>query len=145
MYKLVLKNHVDGLSACSWFFTPPAVVGREPGIALCIDHDSISRKHCQLALNAEGALLIKDLGSTNGTYVNDSRIQQAILMPGQVIQIGALLLEVDFSSAEDQQTRVKRPTTSRPQGSVYATQPMEPFKPVPLREEKSWWAKLMGR
>ena len=141
VYKLTLQNHVEGIDQQRWVFTPPAVAGREPASQLCLDHDSISRKHCQFALNAEGALVVKDLESMNGTYVDDSRVSQSTLMPGQLIQIGALRLRIDFSGDEDQTP----PTGTKAKGSVYATQPMESFRPVPLAPEKSWWQKLLGR
>lgn len=138
-YKLTLQNHVEGLNVTQWKFTPPAIAGREPGSALCFDHDSISRKHCQFALNGEGALIVKDLESMNGTYVEDRRVQQATLMPGQTIQIGTLRLQIDFLG-EDEDI----PTPTHTRGSVYSTQPMETFKPVPLPPEKPWWRKIFG-
>lgn len=138
-YKLVLQNHVDGLTINSWSFLPPAVVGREPGSEVCIEHDSISRKHCQFSLNGEGALVIKDLDSMNGTYVDDRRIDHVVLMPGQMIQLGALCLEIRFSTETE-----APPTAPKPRGNVYATQPMETFRPVPLPPEKPWWKKLFS-
>ncbi len=140
IYKLVLQNSVSGISQKNWIFHPPAVAGREPGSPLCIEHDSISRKHCQFSLNGEGALVLKDLESMNGTYVDDRRIQQATLMPGQLIQIGALRLKIDFSGEEEEQL----PVAAKPKGSVYQTQPMETFRPVPLPPEKPWWRRLFG-
>lgn len=139
-YKLILENHVDGLQQRSWSFRPPTVLGRDPGADLCIDHDSISRKHCQFSLNAEEALVIKDLESTNGIYVDDNRVHHAILMPGQTIQIGALIVSVDFSTEEEVHSSRK----AKAQGSVYSTQPMETFRPVPLPPEKPWWRKILG-
>jgi hypothetical protein len=139
-YKLVLQNHVDGLVGRSWTFTPPAVVGREPDAQVCVDHDSVSRKHCQFTLNGEGALVVRDVGSTNGTYVDDRKVDHATLMPGQELQIGALLLKIEFSVEPEV---VQRPAP-RPQGSVYATQPMQTFRPVPLPPEKPWWKRLFS-
>jgi pSer/pThr/pTyr-binding forkhead associated (FHA) protein len=139
-YKLILQNHVEGLDTSSWRFTPPAVVGREPNSQVCIEHDSISRKHCQFAFNGEGALTVKDLESMNGTYVDDNRVQHATLMPGQIVQIGTLRLKVEFSSEAEELDAPAR----KPRGSVYTTQPMETFRPVPLPPEKPWWRKLFG-
>ena len=142
VYQLILQNQVDGIHQKRWTFTPPAVVGREPGSALCLDHDSISRKHCQFSLNSDGALVVKDLESMNGTYVDDQRVQHATLMPGQLIQVGALRMKIEFSGDEDFGTAV---ATAGARGSSYATQPMQTFRPVPLPPEKSWWQKLLGR
>jgi len=141
VYKLTLQNDVQGLGQKRWVFTPPAVAGRDPSSQLCMEHDSISRKHCQFSLNSDGALVVKDLESMNGTYVDDSRVQHTTLMPGQLIQIGALRLKIDFSGDEEPTP----PPLKKSQGNVYATQPMDTFRPVPLPPEKSWWQKLLGR
>ncbi|MEZ6079355.1 MAG: FHA domain-containing protein [Pirellulaceae bacterium] len=138
-FQLTLQNQVDGLTCRVWNFTVPAVVGREPGVDICIEHDSISRKHCQFSQNFEGALVIKDLQSMNGTYVNDSRIQQKALTPGETIQIGSLRLEIAFLSDDEKPT----PTASMPKGNVYATQPMQTIRstaPAPSQPiAEPWW------
>ena len=137
-YKLVLKNHVDGLVGNQWSFRPPAVVGRDPKCDVCFEHDSISRQHCQFTLNGEEALVVKDMDSMNGIYVDDRRVQHATLMPHQTLQIGALIVQVEFSDDEF-------PATSpKPKGSVYATQPMPTLRPTrppspPPVAEKPWW------
>lgn len=140
IYKLVLQNHVDGLSERDWTFRPPTVAGRDPESGVCIDHHSISRKHCQFSFNGEGALVVKDLNSMNGVYVDDNRVQQQILIPNQVVQIGALRLRVEFST-EDEHVSAPR---KKPQGSVDATQRMETFRPDPPPPEKPWWQRLFS-
>jgi pSer/pThr/pTyr-binding forkhead associated (FHA) protein len=140
IYKLILKNSVDGLSAQSWTFQTPVVVGREPASGVCIEHESISRKHCQFSLNGEGALVIKDLNSLNGIYVDDNRVKQTILMPKQIVQIGALRLQVEFST-EDELAEAARP---RPQGNVNTTQPMKTLRPDPPILEKPWWQRIFN-
>src|SRR6266850_4673869 len=55
-----------------------------------IEDPSVSSSHCQIVLN-EGAAIIKDLGSTNGTYVNRSPVlEEAPLRGGQTIHMGAV-------------------------------------------------------
>lgn len=147
IYKLILQNQVAGLTTKSWTFKPPATIGREPSSTVCIDHESISRSHCQFMFNPDEALVIKDLESTNGTYVDDERIHHTVLMPGQIIQIGALRLKVEFST-EDEHIRTRE---TRSAGSVYATQPMKTLRPptpevlVPMTAtEKPWWRRIFG-
>ena len=138
-FKLTLQNHVEGLTTGTWSFTVPAVVGREPGVEVCIEHDSISRKHCQFSQNFEGALVIKDLQSMNGTYVNDSRIQQKTLTPSDTIQVGALRFEIAFLSEYEKPTQ----PASVAKGNVYATQPMKTYQPaLPMSSTPAaepWW------
>ena len=102
---------------------------------------SISRQHCQFSLNGEGTLVVKDLESTNGIYVDDTRVKHAALMPGQVLQIGALQLHVEFTSGGGPMPK----PTSKPKASVIATQPMKTVRPEPApspKVEKPWWRKL---
>lgn len=143
-YKLVLQNHVDGLVGKQWSFHPPAVVGRDPKCEVCFEHDSISRQHCQFSLNGEEALVVKDLESMNGIYVDDSRVHHAVLMPHQTLQIGALIVQVEFTDEEPVAT------SSKPKGSVYSTQPMQTLRPAPpvhtpsssSSDSKPWWRRL---
>lgn len=66
----------------------PAVVGRDPEAALCIDDEGISRHHAKLVTAADGVVHIMDLDSTNGTYVNGERISLRVLRDGDEIALG---------------------------------------------------------
>src|SRR6266850_6682507 len=54
-----------------------------------IDHPSVSSSHCQIVVD-NGNVVLKDLGSTNGTYVNRAPVQETPLQPGQVIHLGGV-------------------------------------------------------
>jgi hypothetical protein len=74
-------------------------------------------------------------------YIDDSRVKQAALMPGQVLQIGALRLQVEFTTGGEAMPK----PISKPKGSVTATQPMKtirPEPPPPATLEKPWWRRL---
>jgi len=63
------------------------VVGRQQECDLCIPLMVISRKHCEI--NQDGGVLrVRDLGSRNGTLVNGKKIVEAVLNPGDTLQIG---------------------------------------------------------
>jgi pSer/pThr/pTyr-binding forkhead associated (FHA) protein len=49
-------------------------IGRAPGVQFVVDAPLVSRIHCRLTAEAGGALVVEDLGSTNGTYVNGARV-----------------------------------------------------------------------
>jgi predicted component of type VI protein secretion system len=53
------------------------------------------RKHCRFVVEGE-SLRLEDLGSSNGTYVNGKRIQEAIIKPGDNVQIGPLTFVVQI-------------------------------------------------
>ncbi|MGD0786119.1 MAG: FHA domain-containing protein [Sedimentisphaerales bacterium] len=77
-------------------------LGRGVECDLCIPLQVVSRKHCQLSLEPN-ALKIRDLKSSNGTYVNGTKIDgEATAMPGDRIQIGPLIftLQVDGQPAD---------------------------------------------
>ncbi len=50
-------------------------VGRQAGVFLLLDHGSISRRHAELRY-ANGQYILHDMGSTNGTYINDTRLAE---------------------------------------------------------------------
>jgi pSer/pThr/pTyr-binding forkhead associated (FHA) protein len=70
-------------------------VGREPSLPLHLDADTqVSRRHARIAVQG-GAVVVEDLGSTNGTYVNDQPINAPrSLNPGDKVRIGLTVLEL---------------------------------------------------
>jgi hypothetical protein len=70
------------------------VVGRQDDCQLRIKSSQVSRKHCEL-FEKKGLLLVKELGSSNGTYVNGKRVEgQRVLEPGDEITIGKVKFRV---------------------------------------------------
>src|SRR5947209_4943278 len=56
-----------------------------------IEDPSVSGSHCQILLT-NGATFIRDLGSTNGTFINGRPIKEAYLQPGQTLHLGGVEL-----------------------------------------------------
>ena len=75
----------------------PVTVGRAPENEIAVDEEGISRRHCRLELRA-GTLHLKDLGSTNGTFVNGERVQEAEVGEGDEILVGRGLFRIRASS-----------------------------------------------
>lgn len=68
-------------------------VGRAPRADFIVDAALVSRLHCRLTARDED-LEVVDLKSTNGTYVNDKRIQKAHLSRGDRLRVGRVELTV---------------------------------------------------
>jgi pSer/pThr/pTyr-binding forkhead associated (FHA) protein len=70
-------------------------VGREPSLPLHLDEDTqVSRRHARISAQG-GQVVVEDLGSTNGTYVNDQPISSPrALSPGDKVRIGLTVLEL---------------------------------------------------
>jgi len=82
----------------SFTFRLPAgtvkTVGRAPRADFVVDAPLVSRLHCRLTAS-DGGVDVVDLGSTNGTYINDQRVQKGSLKTGDHLRIG----RVEFTIA----------------------------------------------
>ena len=68
----------------------PAVLGRACEVTLPLPHPLVSRRHCEL-VDRDGSLLVRDLGSTNGTFVGSERITESVLEHGQLLTVGTVI------------------------------------------------------
>jgi pSer/pThr/pTyr-binding forkhead associated (FHA) protein len=68
-------------------------IGKAPGNDLVLSDDTVSRNHCELVRTGDG-IQVKDLGSTNGTRIDGTRIQEAVLNPGSVLRVGEVEIAV---------------------------------------------------
>lgn len=62
-------------------------VGRHPDSAICLDDVTVSRRHALIEIG-DGEYRIQDMGSLNGTYINQNRIESGLLRHGDELQIG---------------------------------------------------------
>ena len=69
-------------------------LGRAPRADFIVDAALVSRLHCRLTAGDE-QLEVVDLWSTNGTFVNDKRIERATLTSGDRLRVGRIELKVD--------------------------------------------------
>jgi hypothetical protein len=85
--------------------TQPVVnIGRRPDNHLVIDDPRVSRLHAQLR-DVKGRFVLFDLDSTGGTFVNDQRIHQCVLYPGDVISIAGVPLVFGQEAAATSDTQ----------------------------------------
>jgi pSer/pThr/pTyr-binding forkhead associated (FHA) protein len=69
------------------------VVGRKEDCDLRLNHKSVSKMHC-IIVKTDGLLLLRDLGSTNGTRVNGQRVRRAALLPNDQVSIAGYKFRV---------------------------------------------------
>ncbi len=73
------------------------IIGRDEVAKLRIPLPSVSRKHCELVIAEDEELMVRDLGSANGTYVNGRRVRQQELSPGDLLTVGPVVFVVKIS------------------------------------------------
>jgi predicted component of type VI protein secretion system len=80
----------------------PTVIGRGRESSLALPHPLVSRRHCEI-YEADGQLMVRDLGSLNGTFVGNKRITEAPLPAGELLTIGAVTFRAVYGDAEELQ------------------------------------------
>lgn len=68
------------------------IIGRSSKANIQVDQESVSRNHCKL-INTGQTIILRDLGSTNGTYVNDELVDEYVLRDGDFIKIGRCIFK----------------------------------------------------
>ena len=70
-------------------------IGRATGAQFVVEAPLVSRVHCRLTCSTDGGLVVEDLGSTNGTFVNARRVEGLVpLAAGTTLTVGRVGFEV---------------------------------------------------
>ncbi len=113
------------------------IIGRQDTCHIRIPSDSVSRQHCELRVD-DRAVTVRDLGSSNGTFVNKRRVSQTELVAGDVLTIGNFTFVVKIGDA---------PPSIDPAkvlAEATLTGPSKPAaKPVPARPAASGKASVL--
>jgi pSer/pThr/pTyr-binding forkhead associated (FHA) protein len=81
-------------------------IGRVEDNTFQIAEPSVSSHHCEVLLQGND-VLIRDLNSTNGTFINGEKITEAVLKPGQILRLGQIEVSLD-----DGRTPVPAPSSA---------------------------------
>ena len=97
---MVVRFHVVSPVAKQRTFTVrlPIMLGRGEEAKFRIQHDLVSRRHCEF-FERQGRVYVRDLGSTNGTFLNDEQVPastKTAVPPGAVVRVGGLSFAVDY-------------------------------------------------
>ena len=74
------------------------VVGRDPACDISHEHSLLSRRHAEFVAAGE-LVVVRDLGSRNGVFVNGTKTAEHSLQPGDVVQIGPLRAQYEIGRA----------------------------------------------
>src|SRR5271167_2766590 len=122
MAKLVILNQGLPGRACE-LHTDRTTIGRVEDNTFQIADASVSSHHCEVHLRGSD-IFIRDLHSTNGSYINNEKITEQILKPGQILRLGQVELKLDAEgAASGAGTGTTPPTTATPAGATPAPAP----------------------
>jgi pSer/pThr/pTyr-binding forkhead associated (FHA) protein len=92
-------------------------VGRSQGNEICLPYPSISNRHC-IFIHSGPDIVLRDLNSSNGTYVNGEIISETILRPGDGIQCGTVFIKFEPGVKRPKLTAPEAPAKSETKGQL---------------------------
>jgi len=89
MWRIVATNTEDAIRL-SFRLLPGHIrtIGRAPRADFIVDAPLVSRLHCRLTVLDDGTVQVKDLGSTNGTWIDGEQVTDGVLHDGQLLRVG---------------------------------------------------------
>lgn len=102
-----LRTLIDGEPERMFRIVPGSVrtIGRATGADFIIDAALVSRVHCRLTSLPDGGLEVRDLASTNGTFLNGKRVAASRLADGDRLRVGRVELLVSEEREEETEGR----------------------------------------
>jgi DNA-binding NtrC family response regulator len=85
----------------------PVIIGSDPGSALVIEDPHVSRRHVEISRSADG-IVLRDLGSKNGTFVGRLAVKEVTLTSGAEIRLGTSTLRFELGGEEGRLGRLAR-------------------------------------
>jgi EAL domain-containing protein (putative c-di-GMP-specific phosphodiesterase class I) len=128
------------------------VVGRKPGASLCIQSPTVSREHAELTF-VDREMLLCDLGSTNGTFVNGTRIQQpCTIHHGDLLQFGQVVFRAVQQSTESGPQTIQADSCDRALALIQFDQLMTQRAVTPhvqpiitMEDRRMWGSEVLAR
>ena len=88
-------------------------IGRVEDNTFQIAEPSVSSHHCEVLLRGND-VVVKDLNSTNGTFINGEKITESVLKPGQILRLGQIELRLEMERRRQRRLRAPRPRRQHP-------------------------------
>lgn len=132
----VLRLHPDGGGPVISVEQPIVLVGRDPSSDVHLKDASVSRRHAEITLRGEEWVIV-DQNSGNGIHVDGRRVQEAVLLPGQQLQIGNLRFRLEIDRGDDGSTVMlsRSPLREDPSERTLMGGAPPRFPPPPLAPE----------
>lgn len=82
-------------------FELPAIIGRSRNTDVTVGHPLVSRQHCEV-FEIDGLLMLRDLGSLNGTYFGQTRLaeQPTPIQPGEQFTVGPVTFRAEYQARD---------------------------------------------
>jgi pSer/pThr/pTyr-binding forkhead associated (FHA) protein len=127
--KFVLRGVSGAVFSKVFPITGPVVIGRAAECDISVPADEMSRRHALVKPTPDG-LSVEDLGSSNGTYINNKRVQQqGFLGPGDELRLDAVRF---ILVAPGMEMVSQAPTPAKPQASIPAAHKMQLWASIML-------------
>jgi hypothetical protein len=109
-------------------------IGRDPAVSIVLEDSQVSRHHARINRTSDGAV-VHDLGSSNGTYVNDQPIGASQeLRPGDRIRVGLTLLQLRSAEQVARRASAVMPAPDITQLDRHVLQPVPEQQLVPVEQ-----------
>ena len=127
--------------------TSGITIGRSSDNTISINNSTVSGHHCKIALEGDEVIL-RDLGSTNGTRVNSKEVTEATLRPKDLVQVGSVEFlfnsqDIPLSEAEAIYNKTAVVDASGPAVKPQSFNSISPFG-ARRRENQSLWTMVIA-
>jgi pSer/pThr/pTyr-binding forkhead associated (FHA) protein len=125
----------------------PVMIGQGPESSVRLDDHWVSRHHCEID-SVRGTLVVRDLGSMLGTFVNGLNVTTALLMPGDKLTVGITSFMVDYERRHAKRSPVRTPAPARlpePEVNQPAKEVPRPAEATPRRGDRGFFSRLLAR
>jgi hypothetical protein len=122
------------------------VIGRDAGNQIVLNHNFVSRKHAELIIMDNGQVMIRDLGSSNGTFVNGKRITESYIKAGDIVKCASIVVnwqQYVTHTAPKEDKKIIPPPVQKQQPNpgyvpppVQKQQPNPPYVPPPVQKQQ---------
>lgn len=132
-----LKAMSGAISGKMFLIDGTTVLGRDPGCDIVISGPHVSRRHAEISIRS-GQLWMKDLGSSNGSFLNGKRTEESMLKHGDEVKFDAVVFKIvgpsqpvdSFDEADMTQFRPAIPPVAAPKPAPVAPAPAPVAKPA---------------